>query len=62
MEVPIVKNLLLYLAILCFVFALAIFVFATGYRKFYSGFFFAMMGVVLLVNPIRKNYQYEFPK
>jgi len=51
------KNLQLYLAILFLVLALVIFIFADGYRRYYSGFFFTVMGMVLLAHAIYKNYQ-----
>lgn len=35
-------------AIVCFVAAALIFVFAEGYRRIYSGVFFVVLGVVLL--------------
>jgi len=47
----------LYLVILFIVLALVILIFASGYRRFYSGFFFAMIGIVLLVNTIRHKDQ-----
>jgi hypothetical protein len=36
--------------IVCFVIAVVIFVFAEGYRRLYSGGFFALLGVVLMAN------------
>jgi hypothetical protein len=41
------------LGILCLVLAAVILVFADGLRRWYSGGFFALMGVVMLVNARR---------
>jgi hypothetical protein len=46
---------ILYLGILCLLLAVAIFLFAEGLRRWYSGIFFAVMGVVLLVNAGRRR-------
>ncbi len=37
-------------AILCFGLAVAVFVFAEGMRRWYSGIFFLVLGAVLLMN------------
>lgn len=41
------------LAIVCFLIAIIIFVFAEGARRIYSGGFFVFLGVMLLVNARR---------
>jgi lipopolysaccharide export LptBFGC system permease protein LptF len=45
----------LFLAILCFVIAIIIFVFAVDARRFYSGGFFVLLGVLMLVNSRRES-------
>ena len=40
-------------AILCIVMTVVVFVFADGLRRWYSGIFFAVMGLVMLVNTLR---------
>ena len=47
------------IGILCIVLALIIFVFADGYRRWYSGLFFATIGTVLLVNAFRRRHNKE---
>ena len=40
--------------LLCFVAAVAIFLFASGARRLYSGVFFVILGVTMIVNARRK--------
>ncbi len=40
-------------AILCILMAVIVFVFAEGLRRWYSGIFFTVMGLVMLVNTLR---------
>jgi len=47
------KSAGLWLGILCLVLAVVVFVFAGGLRRWYSGTFFAIMGIVMLVNGFR---------
>lgn len=42
------KKTPIVIAILCFILAIAVFVFAEGARAIYSGVFFVMLGAVLL--------------
>lgn len=43
----------LWLGILCIGLAIVVFVFAEGHRRWYSGLFFAIVGIVMLVNAFR---------
>lgn len=47
------KTTGLWLGIICLGLAVAVFVFAEGLRRWYSGGFFAVMGIVMLVNAYR---------
>jgi hypothetical protein len=49
------KTLNLYVAIVCFVAAIVIFVFASGARRIYSGAFFALLGAVNIAILIGKK-------
>ena len=49
------RKLPLGLAVVSFLIALIIFVFAGGARSLYSGLFFIVLGVVLLVNARRSE-------
>lgn len=49
------QNLPLIFGIACLALATAIFVFASGPRRVYSGVFFVMLGVVMLANARRKS-------
>jgi len=40
-------------AIVCIVMAVVVFIFADGLRRWYSGIFFAVMGLAMLVNTLR---------
>jgi ABC-type multidrug transport system permease subunit len=40
-------------AIVCIVIAVVVFIFADGLRRWYSGIFFAVMALVMLVNALR---------
>jgi len=40
-------------AVFCIVMAVAVFVFAEGLRRWYSGLLFAVMALVMLVNTLR---------
>lgn len=40
-------------AILSLIFAIIIFIFAEGMRRWYSGSFFALIAVVMLINALR---------
>jgi hypothetical protein len=40
-------------AIICAVMAVVVFVFADGLRRWYSGIFFAVMALVMLLNALR---------
>lgn len=44
------KKISLVAGIACFVLALIIFIFASGLRRFYSGLFFVVIGVVMVWN------------
>ena len=39
--------------ILCILMAVIVFIFADGLRRWYSGLFFTVMGLVMLVNTLR---------
>lgn len=52
--VNVMKKLPLIIAVVCFLLAVAVFVFAEGPRAIYSGLFFAMIGVVVLWTAKRK--------
>ena len=43
-------------SILCILLAVVVFVFAEGLRRWYSGIFFVIIGIVLLVNALRWRY------
>ena len=47
------NKVTLFSGILCIVLALIVFVFADGLRRWYSGVFFAIIGVVMLLNALR---------
>ena len=47
------RNTPLAVGVTCFALAAAIFVFADGARRIYAGLFFAMLGVVMLLNAKR---------
>ena len=49
------KKMPLTLGIACLALAAVIFVFAGGVRRVYSGIFFAVIGVVSVVNAMRKS-------
>jgi len=49
------RKLPLVLAILSFLVAIIVFIFVDGARSIYSGVFFAVIGVVLLVNARRSE-------
>jgi len=51
------RKLPLVLAMASFVLSLVIFIFAEGARSIYSGAFFALIGVVLLLNARRRQPQ-----
>ncbi len=44
------KKMALVIGILCVVVAVVVFSFAEGLRRWYSGAFFAMIGIVMLLN------------
>ena len=50
MKGGIVKRLALWAGIICIVLAVFVFVFADGLRRWYSGLFFAVLGIVALAN------------
>jgi hypothetical protein len=50
-----IKNLPLLFAIACFVVALLIFLFGSGLKVIYSGGFFILLGIILLLNAKRKD-------
>jgi len=45
-----ISKMSLISSILCFALTVIIFVFADGPRRWYSGIFFAMIGLVMLIN------------
>jgi len=47
------KNWQKLLSIVSFVLAIIIFVFASGARRIYSGLFFALLGIAIIVNAKR---------
>ena len=49
------RKLPLILAIVSFILAIAVFIYAGGARSIYSGLFFVVMGVVLLANARRRK-------
>jgi hypothetical protein len=54
-----VRRLNLTLAIVSFILAIIVFVFAEGARSIYSGLFFVVVGVVLLANARRQGHARE---
>jgi uncharacterized membrane protein len=53
------KKMALTVGILCIVVAVVIFVFASGLRRWYSGLFFAFLGIVSLLNAARWHRETE---
>lgn len=49
------KRLNIYVAIVCFVLAIVIFLLASGMRRIYSGGFFTVLGVVNVAAAVRKK-------
>jgi hypothetical protein len=47
------SRLALVVGILCILFALVILGLADGLRRWYSGLFFALLGIVMLINAVR---------
>ena len=47
------SNLALTSGILCIALAVVIFVFAEGLRRWYSGIFFALIGIVAILGALR---------
>jgi hypothetical protein len=46
-------NLALITGILCVVLSVVVFLFADGLRRWYSGLFFLLIGIVMLLNAFR---------
>ena len=49
------SKLALTTRIVCIILAIIIFVFADGLRRWYSGAFFAIMGIIILLNGLRRQ-------